>query len=95
MLRSMTAMQLREWMEFAELEPFGEDREDARFGSVVQVLMNVHRSSKHHPSPYTLANAVLAGGDAFEEEHLKTQSWQEMKMIGMVAATMSIKSKGN
>ena len=96
MLRSMTAKQFQEWMTFAELEPFGEDREDARFGSVVQVLTNVYRNSKKHPAPYTLAACVLEGGDAFEGAQVrKPQSWQEMKMIGMTAAVASAKGKGS
>ncbi len=94
MLRSVTAKQLGEWVEFAELEPFGEDREDARFGSVVQVLMNVHRHSGKRPRPFDLSDCVLVGGDAFEGEAAeKVQSWQEMKMIGMLAS--AVKGKGN
>ena len=93
MLRSMTAKQFHEWMVFAELEPFGEDREDARFGSVVQVLTNVYRNSKRHPSPYALAACVLKGGDAFEEVQVREpQSWQKMKML---AAVTSARSKGS
>ena len=97
MLRSITAKQLQEWVTFARLEPFGEDREDARIGSVVQVLMNLHRNSKKTPRPYVLAESVLAGGDAFEgdEPSGRAQSWQEMKMIGMLASVSSKKGKGN
>ncbi len=96
MLRSLTSKQLQEWMAFAELEPFGEDREDARFGSVVQVLMNVHRSTKHRPSPYTLADTVLEGGDAFEAVVVRQpQTWQHMKMIGMLAASKAAKGRGS
>lgn len=95
MLRGMTSKQFQEWMVFAGLEPFGEDREDARSGSVVQVLMNAYRDSKQHPQPYVLAECVLTGGDAFEGVPLrKAQTWQEMKMIGMIAAGAS-RGKGN
>lgn len=94
MLRGMSARVLQEWMEFARVEPFGEDREDARFASVVQVVSNAHRDRKKRHRPYQLEDCVLAGGDAFSGATPKPiQSWQAMKAIG-AAMTMG-SQKGN
>lgn len=92
MLRSMTAVQFREWIEFYRLEPFGEDREDLRIATVVQVLMNVHRDSKRRRQPYSILDCVLAGGDLpapGAPRPAARQSWQEMKLIAMMAAAQS------
>ena len=40
MLEEMSPAQLREWQEFAELEPFGGPHEDLRFGLVCTLLAN-------------------------------------------------------
>lgn len=90
MLRGMTSKQFHEWVQFAEFEPFGETREDARAASIVRVLMNVHRNTKFHPSPFELHDCVLPGGDAYEEmQKPKQQTWQDMKAIGMQAVAAS------
>ena len=86
----MTSKQFHEWVQFAEFEPFGETREDARFASVVQVLTNVHRNTKLHPRPFELYDCVLTGGDAYDEARKpKQQTWQDMKAIGMQAVVAS------
>ncbi len=93
MLREMSAKQFHEWVMFSELEPFGEDREDARFASIVQVLMNAHRDVKKRSRPYTLGEAVLVGGDvkySIGGAPKHRQAWQAMKAQA-VAATMASK----
>ena len=91
MLRSMTARQFHEWLYFAEMEPFGEDREDARFGSITQVLMNVNRNHKKRSKAFTLAESVVSGGDAFEGHVIapRAQSWQEMKELALILTAAS------
>jgi hypothetical protein len=46
MLASITSRQLREWMEFYRLEPFGEERADLRAGIIASTIANVNRSSR-------------------------------------------------
>lgn len=87
MLRSMTSRQFREWSVFAELEPFGEDREDARFASVVQVISNVYRDRKKRRAPFELYECTLAGGDVPTPAEIAAAkpptTWQRMKEIAM------------
>lgn len=40
MLRGITARQLEEWRAYADLEPFDEERADARAASVVMAVLN-------------------------------------------------------
>ena len=51
MLRRMQPEQLRDWQIYAELEPFGEEREDLRTAYIATLLYNIHRDSKQSPSP--------------------------------------------
>jgi len=81
MLRSMTSKQWLEWNVMYSLEPWGEDREDLRFGSVVQALVNANRNAKKHPKPYSLIECSLSGGD---QTIAHKQSWQQMKMTAML-----------
>jgi hypothetical protein len=89
----MTAVQLREWMTFMDLEPFGEDREDLRFGTISQILKNVHRDTRRHPKPFELSDCVVPGGDQFTQQQRPRQTWQEMKMIGLMLTAQSEPNK--
>jgi hypothetical protein len=86
MLRSMTIHQWQEWKLYAEMEPFGEDREDARTGMIVQVLANAHRDSKRRRKPYSLEECVpVPSGDAFGPR-VGRKSWQDLKATAMMIA---------
>jgi hypothetical protein len=84
MLRGMTKRQFLEWHAFSELEPFDAERDDIRFASVVQALMNIFRDRKRRSSPFTLDDAMLKFGDAPRRE--RKQSWQSMKMMAILTA---------
>ena len=43
----MTAGQLREWMSYYAMEPWGEERADLRAGIVASTVANVHRGRAH------------------------------------------------
>lgn len=45
----MDSAQLAEWMAYAQLEPFGEDRADLRAGIVASVIANSNRSKGQKP----------------------------------------------
>lgn len=91
MLREMSAEHVQEWMVFAELEPFGEDRQDKRTGMITQILMNVYRDSRKRSTPYVLSECVPVGGDAFayEKKRHVIQTWQEMQMIAVMLTAAS------
>lgn len=52
MLDRMTWREYREWLEFYEVEPFGDERADLRSGIVAALIANVNRDPKKHPQPF-------------------------------------------
>jgi len=53
LLARADSRELGEWMAFAQLEPFGEEREDLRTGIVASVFANAHRDPKKQKRPFT------------------------------------------
>lgn len=49
MLNSIPSRLLSEWMAFARLEPFGEERADLRAGIIAATVANVNRGKKDKP----------------------------------------------
>lgn len=74
----MTLKQLREWMVYEELEPFGNDREEYLIGSVIQLLANVHRGKERKHRPYSLDDSTPNFGD---RPRMKkgTSDWRAIK----------------
>lgn len=88
MLRKMGASQFLEWQTFAELEPFDEERDDLRAGSIVAAIYNVNRTKKS-PRAMTTFEAALKFGDTPSIAPKKT-GWQQMKATAqMIAAAYS------
>ena len=57
LLRRVTASELSEWMAYAELEPFGQEREDLRAGMISSPLVNLWIQKGHtltKPSDWVL-----------------------------------------
>lgn len=49
MLDRIPSRLLSEWMAFAQLEPFGEERADLRAGIVASTVANVYRAKDERP----------------------------------------------
>ena len=52
LLSSMSAREFADWIAFARVEPFGEDRADLRAGIVASVIANANRDRKKRAKPY-------------------------------------------
>jgi len=85
MLREMSFAEFQDWQQFAELEPFGEERADIRTASIVSTLANIWRDPKKHRQPYQMSDFFFRFGDSPEEKK-QPQSWEQMKNIGMMMA---------
>lgn len=84
MLREMTSVQLQEWMVFAELEPFDEERNDSRVGMILHALFNINRDRKKKPKPFTLEECTPKFGDCPDAKGSKSsgkRDWRWMKMM--------------
>ena len=76
MLDTMSIQQLREWFAYAELEPFGEERDDYRSAQIVCAIANANRDRKRKPSAYKVEEFLLSFG---ERKQIK-KDWRTMKL---------------
>lgn len=85
MLREITFEQFLEWVAYAELEPFGERREDFRAASVARAVWDAMRwsqSTREHPFKPTELDAYrLKFGEEDGPPKQRTQTWQEQLAI--------------
>ncbi len=92
MLRQITLRQLLWWEAYAEVEPFGETREDWRAASVAATIANSQRDPKVRPQPYAPKDFLLR----FESERLPqkpTQTWQQQKKTLLAMAKIHNKAE--
>jgi hypothetical protein len=80
MLRQMTGRQFYEWVAYAEMEPFGERRDDYRAASIVQMIHNSVVKKEHQKS---MDKFLLPFG---EETHKQTPQQQKALFFMMVGA---------
>lgn len=80
MLDELSWFELLEWMEFADLEPFDEERADMRAGSICATIANVNRDPKKRAAAFTAADFALSFGD----KQRPRQTWQQQKAIGQL-----------
>lgn len=80
MLREITWPQFLEWLAYDAVDPFGEERMDARTAQISQTLINLNR--RKHQEPYKLSEIMLPFGD-YEPPPPPKQSWQQMKFMMM------------
>lgn len=69
--RRMPHRVLREWVDYFQVEPFGEERADLRAAMIAMVTANVHRGKK--TSPYKLTDFMPKFGEEAERQRLTPQ----------------------
>ena len=52
LLARISSRELTEWMVYAQVEPFGEERGDLRAGIVASTIANVNRDAKKRRKPF-------------------------------------------
>lgn len=52
LLARVSSRELSEWMAYAQIEPFGEERADLRAGVVAATVANTARDPKKRPRPF-------------------------------------------
>jgi hypothetical protein len=93
MLRSLTAKHFIEWEAYLQLHPFAfdiEKRADYRTAHIVQTMLNIMRSEKHKPQPWTLDECLIAfDPKPVEDEKPKAprqEQWQLNKQVAYAIA---------
>ena len=52
-VEEFSSRDVAEWMAYASIEPFGEERADLRAGIIASVIANVNRDPKKRATPFT------------------------------------------
>lgn len=71
MLEQMSSRQFSEWMAYAAVEPFGEERDDHRLGYALAVIVNLFRGKNDqpvHPRDLTPRVGVLADDETIIDD---------------------------
>lgn len=89
--RVMSARLFTDWMQFAALEPFGDNRADYHAALIAMVIANVNRDSKRKPQPFKINDFLLrwkeANTDIAGTAHPpRKQTWQEQKALFLAIA---------
>jgi hypothetical protein len=69
----MSSLEFAEWMEFGEIEPWGEERADVRAAIVASTVANANRDPKARKKPFTVGDFM----PKFGEPAKRRQTWQE------------------
>lgn len=72
MLREIDSQELTEWLAYARVEPFGEERADLRAGIVAATTANVHRDPKKRRRAYKAEDFIPTFGPK------QAKPWQEL-----------------
>jgi hypothetical protein len=73
----MSVKQFRGWVEYAQLEPFGEERSDWRAGLITSAIYNVNMDTRKH-KPMEPTDFMPKFGTAVEsEDHRDDESGDE------------------
>lgn len=68
LLNEISSEELTEWMAYAELEPFGEERADLRSATVAAVIANANRDRKKRSRPYRVTDFMPKFGQQEQSE---------------------------
>lgn len=89
MLRSITAAQLIEWMQYDIIEPFGEWRDDWRSAEIVTMLANVNRDSKKRKDPYKVIDFLPKFGEQEQSKPKHQTVKQQVAIAKLIAAAFN------
>lgn len=96
LLAELTSEQVSEWEAYFRLDPFSEDKEDLRFGSLCSFIVNIARSvwCKKGTKMTTATDFIPKWNiDLDLEEKPKKQTVKEMKRILMTIANIHRRKK--
>lgn len=84
MLSLISFRQLKEWMVYADLEPFDEVRADIRTAHIISTLANVNRDPKKRRKAFDIADCLLHFGDSRPPK--KVKSARDMENVAKMIA---------
>lgn len=90
-------MQLGLWIQYYQLEPFGEERDDYRIGTLTALTANINRDPKRQVTPFTPYDFMpyMKRPDELTEGELERQQideWEVFLMESKASAMARAKS---
>jgi hypothetical protein len=70
----MSSREFAEWVQYYQLEPFGEPRADLRSGIVASTVANSARDPKKKPTPFKPDDFMIQ----FEQKQERQKDWRTM-----------------
>lgn len=93
MLSEITYPEFLEWLAFAELEPFEEDRNDWRVAALRASIMETVRNRRKQRSPFQPKNFMLYFGEEIQAQKVRrNRTWQDLEKAGQLISSMFNKS---
>lgn len=80
LLSRISSRELSEWMAYAEVEPFGEERADLRSGIIASTVANTARDPKKRRKPYS-ADEFMPHFLTEQPEDPEIPQWQKQLVI--------------
>lgn len=77
LLNRTSSRELTEWMAYAGLEPWGEERADLRMAIIASTIANANRDPKKRRKPFKPEDFL----PKFDRSQREPQSWQEQLKI--------------
>ncbi len=87
LLARVTSRELSEWQAYYKMEPFGQQNDWLRSGTVAATIANVNRDAKKRPRPYESQDFI----PQFIEEETEDKSWQQIQ--DKVKRVLNLKEK--
>ena len=78
----MSGREFSEWIAYAQLEPFGEERADLRMGILAALQANMNRDPKKTTKDYTPEDFM----PKFDREERRSNGWNAEALEMMAAA---------
>lgn len=94
LLARISSRELTEWMAFAQVEPFGEAREDMRAALIASTIANTARDKKKRRKPYQPEEFMKALPRFRDEAQGERQTWQDhLRIVTMWNAALGGKDE--
>lgn len=84
LLSRISSRELSEWQAYYRLEPFGEERDDFRAGTISSTIANVFADPKKRKKPFTPEEFIPEWRVADEEEETEEEQEPWRKQLAIV-----------
>lgn len=85
----ISSAEFAEWVAFAQLEPFGSSREDARAGVVAALIANANRDTEKRSTPFEPADFFSTLGEGAAPAQQEQTPEEQLAIMQKITDAMS------